>query len=88
MRSSAESEMNGADDKIAKITWTKKFADDQGWVVEHSFIAQDDASTIKPLSDGRESAGKRTINLDMRFFMLNIWFQTKKWMLCVVQWKG
>ena len=35
-RSYVESEMSSADDKIAKITWTKKLRDYQGWGIERN----------------------------------------------------
>ena len=68
-RSSVESETNGADEKIAKIAWTKKFADAQGWRFRCNAIMQDNASAIELLNDRRESAGKRTRYLVMRIFM-------------------
>ena len=40
-RSSRESEINGVDDKIAKIIWTKKFVDHQGWDIKCNVIMQD-----------------------------------------------
>ena len=67
-RSSRESEINGVDDKIAKIIWTKKFVDAQDWGFKCNVIMQDNTSTIKLLNNGRESAGKRTRHLDTRLF--------------------
>ena len=67
-RSSTESEINGVDDKIAKIIWTKKFVDAQDWGFKCNVIMQDNTSTIKLLNNGRESAGKRTRHLDIRLF--------------------
>ena len=58
-RSSRESEINGVDEKISNIKWTKKFVDHQGWDIKCNAIMQDNASTIKLLNNGRESSGKR-----------------------------
>ena len=49
-RSYMESEINGVDDKIAKIIWTKKFVDAQDWGFKCNVIMQDNTSTIKLLN--------------------------------------
>ena len=51
-----------------KIKLTKKFVDAQDQGFKCNDVMQDNTSTIKSLSDGRESAGKRTMHLDMRLF--------------------
>ena len=55
---STKSEMNGVDDKISKIMWTKKFVDHQGWTIKCDVIMKDNTSTIKLLNNGKESSGK------------------------------
>ena len=67
-RSTTESELIGVDDKIAKIIWSKKFIDHQGFKITSCMIFQDNASTTKLLENGRHSTGKRTRHFDIRLF--------------------
>ena len=67
-RSSKESEINGVDDNISKIVWTKKFVDHQGWDVKCNIMFQHNTSTIKLLNNGEKSSGKRSRHFDIRIF--------------------
>ena len=84
-RSSNESEINRVDDKIAKIIWTKKVVDHQGWGTKWNVSIQDNTSRIKLLNTGRERAGKRIRHLDTRLFYVKDLVAKKKWKLHVVQ---
>jgi len=67
-RSSTESELVGVDDKIAKVVWTKKFIECQGFKVKLNIVYQDNQSTIKLENNGKESSGKRTRHFDIKYF--------------------
>jgi hypothetical protein len=69
-RSSTEAELNGLDDKVAKILWCKLFLDSQG-VESVTKIMQDNQSTIKLTLNGKESSGKRTRHFDIKLFYIN-----------------
>jgi hypothetical protein len=69
-RSSTESELNGIDDKIGKIIWTKKFIEHQGFEVKLNVIYQDNTSTIKLAENGKTSSGKRTRHFDIKLFYI------------------
>ena len=69
-RSSTESELNGIDDKIGKIMWTKKFIEHQGFEVKLNIIYQDNTRTIKLAENGKTSSGKRTKHFDIKLFYI------------------
>ena len=57
-RSSTEAELNGVDDKISKILWSKKFIEYQGFKVKVNAIYQDNTSTMKLAQNGKEALEK------------------------------
>jgi hypothetical protein len=67
-QSSTESELVGVDDKIAKVIWTKKFIECQGFKVKLNIVYQDNQSTLKLANNGKESSGKRTCHFDIKYF--------------------
>mmetsp|Transcript_34996 Transcript_34996/g.52860 ORF Transcript_34996/g.52860 Transcript_34996/m.52860 type:complete len:213 (+) Transcript_34996:3-641(+) len=67
-QSSTESELVGVDDKIAKVIWTKKFIECQGFKVKLNIVYQDNQSTLKLSNNGKESSGKRTRHFDIKYF--------------------
>ena len=67
-RSTTESELNGVEDKISKVIWTKKIIEAQFFKVKLNMIYQDNTFTIKLLNDCRLSAGKRTCHFYIRLF--------------------
>ena len=69
-RSSTEAELVAVDDKIAKIMWTKRFIEHQGFKVMINIIYQDNESTIKLEVNGKESSGKRTCHFDIKYFYI------------------
>ena len=46
-RSSMEAELIAIDDKISKVTWSKRLTEDQGFKVNLNIVFQDNTSTIK-----------------------------------------
>mmetsp|Transcript_26975 Transcript_26975/g.38254 ORF Transcript_26975/g.38254 Transcript_26975/m.38254 type:complete len:174 (+) Transcript_26975:3-524(+) len=69
-RSSTEAELNGVDDKISKILWSKRFIEHQGFKVKLTVIYQDNTSTIKLAENGKTSSGKRTRHFDIKLFYI------------------
>ena len=67
-RSSTEAELNAVDDKIAKVLWTKRFIEAQGFKVNLNIIYQDNQSTMKLANNGKASSGKRTRHFDIKLF--------------------
>jgi len=66
--SSTEAELVAVDDVIAKILWTKKFIEWQGFEVKFNIIYQDNTSTMKFEMNGKTSCGKRTRHFDINLF--------------------
>jgi hypothetical protein len=61
MLNGAEAELNGVDDKISKVLWTKKFINCQGYEVKSNVIYLiDNTSTINLAENGKSSSGKGT----------------------------
>ena len=69
-RSSTEAELNGVDDRISKVLWTKRFIESQGHKVQLNVIYQDNTSTIKLQENGKASCGKRTRHFDIKLFYI------------------
>ena len=67
-RSSTEAELNGVDDRISKVLWTKRFLEAQGIEIKLNIIYQDNTSTIKLAENGKASSGKRTRHFDIKLF--------------------
>ncbi len=66
-KSSTEAELVGADEITNLLLWTKHFLDEQGHKAKH-VLNQDNTSAIQLENNGRESAGRRSRHLDIRFF--------------------
>ena len=60
----------GANDKIGKIFWTKKFMEKQGYKVKINRLYQDNKSSILPERNRKESSGKRTRHFDIKYFYI------------------
>ena len=69
-RSSTESELVGVDDVSTMILWTKLFLEEQGYEIKKNIIFQDNKSTILLETNRRESAGKRSWALNIRYFFI------------------
>ena len=67
-RSSTVAELIGIDDKIAKVMWTKKFIECEGFPIKLNIVHQDNTSAIKLSENGRGSSEKRTRHFDIRLF--------------------
>ena len=69
-RSSCEAELVGCDDVATKILWTRLFTEEQGYKIKQNILYQDNKSTILLLENGKQSSGKRTRALNIRYFFL------------------
>ena len=77
-RSSTESELYGVDGTISYIEWSGLFYKCQFkyYPIEHplkelgknNLLLQDNTSTIKMLKGGRRTCGKRTRNINIKYF--------------------
>ena len=70
-RSSCESKLVGVDDAATKILWTKQFMEAQGYRIDRNVLYQDNKSTILLLENGKQSAGKRSRALNIRYFFIH-----------------
>ena len=70
LRSLTEAELNGVDNNIGKIMWTKKFIEEQGFKINMNVIYQDNTSTIKLAQNGKASSGRRTRHFDIKLFYI------------------
>ena len=68
-RSSTEAELIAVDDLMAEVLWSKQFLEAQGQTVE-VVIHQDNQSTMRLMTNGRQSVGKRSRHLNIRFFFV------------------
>ncbi|MGL6130278.1 MAG: Ty1/Copia family ribonuclease HI, partial [Fusobacteriaceae bacterium] len=69
-RSSTESELVGVDDMMSSITWTRYFLKEQGYNVTDNIVYQDNKSTILLEKNGKQSSGKRTKHINVRYFFI------------------
>ncbi|CAJ1929187.1 unnamed protein product [Cylindrotheca closterium] len=69
-RSLTEAELIGVDDAATQILWTKLFVEAQGYPVEKNILYQDNKSSILLEKNGRDSAGKRSRALNIRYFFM------------------
>ena len=63
-----EPKLIAADDKIAMIIWSKRFIECQGFKVNLSVMHQDNASTLKLMTNGKLSSDKQARHFGMRLF--------------------
>ena len=69
-RSSTEAEVVGADDMVGPMLWTGRFLEAQGYPLQQNILCQDNKSAILLETNGRQSAGKRSRHLDIRYFFV------------------
>ena len=60
----------GVDDLMPMILWSRYFLGAQGYNVGASKVYQDNQSTMLLAKNGRASSGKRTRNINIRFFLV------------------
>ena len=69
-RSSTEAELVGVNDAMTMILWMKRFIEAQGYPVLENVINQDNESSMKLEEYGRQSSGKKTRHLDIRYYFV------------------
>ena len=69
-RSSTEAEVVGVDDASAQILWTNYFIKAQGYNIDSTMVYQDNQSAILLEKNGRQSSGKRTRHMNIRYFFI------------------
>ena len=69
-RSSTEAELVGVNDAMTRILWMKHFLEAQGYPVHQNIIYQDNESSMKLEKYGRQSSGKKTRHLDIRYYFV------------------
>ena len=70
-RSSTEAEILAVDDAVSSIMWTKHFIEAQGYEVKENIVYQDNQSAILLAKNGRQSAGKRTKHMNVKYFYIH-----------------
>jgi hypothetical protein len=69
-RSSTESELIGVHDAMPQVIWTSHFLKAQGQTVVENVVYQDNKSSLLLEKNGRQSCGKRTRHIDIRYFFI------------------
>ena len=65
-----EAELVGANDVLSHLLWTKNFIEAQGYKAEQTILNQDNTSAILLEKNGRESSGKNSRHINIRFFFI------------------
>ena len=69
-RSSTEAKLVGVNNAMTMILWMKHFIEAQGYPVCENVIYQDNESSMKLEKYGRQSSGKKTHHLDIRYYFV------------------
>ena len=69
-KSSTESELVGASDYIPWTMWTKRFLEEQGYILKRNIFYQDNESAMRMESNGRKSAGDKSRHINIRYFFI------------------
>ena len=67
-KSSTESEVVGTSDYLSRTIWVKMFLEEQGHVLKHNILYQDNQSAIRMEKNGRMSCGPKSKHINIRFF--------------------
>ena len=69
-KSSTEAGLVGADDVLSDVLWTNNFMKAQGYEPIKTVLFQDNTSAMLLEKNGRDSAGKRSRHVDVRYFFI------------------
>ncbi len=69
-KSSMEAEVVGVDDASSQILWTNYFIKAQGYKIDEMLVYQDNQSAILLEKNGKQSSGKRTRHMNIRYFFI------------------
>jgi hypothetical protein len=70
-KSSTEAELVGVGEVMPQILWTQYFLEAQGYVISDSLIYQDHQSAILLENNGKASSGRRTCQINIRYFFVH-----------------
>ncbi len=68
--SSIKAEVVGVNDSSSQILWTNYFIKAQGYYIDETLIYQDNQSAILLEANGKQSLGKRTRHMNIRYFFI------------------
>jgi hypothetical protein len=77
-RSSTESELVGVDDMMPIIIWTCCFLSSQGYEIVENLLLQDNKSSILLEQNRKASSSKRTRHINIQYFFITDWINTKE----------
>ena len=77
-RSSTKGELIAIGNKIAKVIWTKRFLNHQGYKLKVSILYLDNTNTIKLVNNGKGTYGKRTRHFDFKYYYITDLIQRKE----------
>ena len=80
-RSSTEAELIAADDALTDIMWTKEFLRAQNYGVKKTVLFQDNKSAMLLETNGKESSGRRTRHINIRYFGIQDYVERKEFEL-------
>ena len=69
-RSSTETELVAADDRMPHVCWTNYFLDCQGYDIDSTIMFQDNQSAILLENNGKKSSSKRTKYINIRYYFI------------------
>ena len=69
-RSSTEAELVGANDAMTPVLWVRLFLQAQGFEVQDNIVYQDNQSTMLLEKNGRQSSGKKTRHIEIRYYFI------------------
>ena len=69
-RSSTEAELVAVNDTMTMVLWVRMFLEAQGFDVKDNIIFQDNQSAILLKNNGKQSSGKRTRHIEIRYYFI------------------
>ena len=69
-RSSTEAELVGINDAMTMILWVRLFLMAQGHEIRDNIVYQDNQSTMLLAKNGRQSSGKQTRHIEIRYYFI------------------
>ena len=69
-KSSPKAELVGEDDCMPQVLWTRYWMEAQGYTISENIVYQDNQSSILLENNGRQSSGKRTRHIDIRYYFV------------------
>ena len=69
-RSSTEAELVGVNDAMSMILWVRMFLEAQGLEIIDNVIFQDNMSSMLLERNGKQSSGKKTRHIEIRYFFI------------------